>query len=191
MIVPRIVLICCEGSKTEKLYFEFIIKLYRTTATRTIEVLGKKGQDFHIIDACAAERKKYSKELAEEEADIETWAVCDNDNNINYTDLKKYAESKNIKLAFSQPCFEAYLIQHFAQSKETDKTRLQKELSRKAGQPYNKGNLDWLKALLRDKPKLIKEAIANSDRRNNRLKSPFLTVQNLTRRLIDLEPGKK
>jgi phage anti-repressor protein len=50
-----------------------------------------------------------------------------------------------------------------------------------------KGNLDWLEKLLIDKPKLIDAAVINSNQRSRQSEEPFLTVQDLTKRLKELE----
>jgi hypothetical protein len=187
MNVPRIILICCEGLKTEPQYFEFISKLYKVSAIK-IKILSKKGQDFSLVDACVRERKSLANEYEVDLDDIETWAVCDDDNKIDYTELANYAKAKNIEIAFSRPCFEAYLLQHFEQSNEKDKKSLYNLLSKKADQPYAKGNITWLTNILDNEPKLVDSAILNSNQRQKKLKSPFLTVQRLTERIRDLEP---
>ena len=51
----------------------------------------------------------------------------------------------------------------------------------------DKANLSWLEQMLIDKPKLVDVAVTNSDRRRNRVHSPFLTVQDLTKRLKEMK----
>ena len=84
-----------------------------------------------------------------------------------------------------------FLIQHFEQSKETNAANIIKrieEYMQELGfsQEYDKANLDWLEEVLDQKPKLVEVAITNSDQRLKQTSSPFITVQNLVRRLREI-----
>ena len=191
----RAILICCEG-KTAKSYFEVISDIFRISFATAIEIVGEKGMYKSLIDKTVAERQKYAqeKDLAIEE--IESWAVCDCDKMpIKYHELKDYAESFNVKLAFAKPQFEAYLVQHFAQSKTTKKDELCKmltEFSKRYGydKKYvkDKANLSWLYQAILDDQNIVDIAITNSKLRNKPLDPVFLTVQDLTAFLVSLEP---
>jgi hypothetical protein len=193
--MARILLIYCEG-KTEKLYFEILAKrIFRIPMYVRVDIYGEKGQHKALVDRAAAARSMLANDEGLNESEIECWAVCDDDNMpYSYKELLEHAEQNNVYLAFSRPQFESYLLQHFEQSKATKKKDLFSGLSKYKkpidGEGYNesaKGNLDWLEKLLIDKPKLIDAAIINSNQRSRQSEEPFLTVQDLTKRLKELE----
>ena len=192
---PRFILICCEG-KTEKEYFDIITDVFRVTLARTVIIVGEKGQHKYLIDQTINERNTLAEQLEVDVSEVECWAVCDHDKmSIRYSELKKYATTNNIELAFSKPQFEAYLIQHFERSKEVKKESLYAKLSEISAifgeeKPYedNKSNLKWLQKAVLDNPKLVEIAIINSKIRDKSAMSLFLTVHKLTEYLISLEP---
>lgn len=112
----------------------------------------------------------------------------------SYTELKRYADERSVNLAFSAPQFEMYLLQHFEQSGETDKHEVFRKLSeyRKlyGGEgDYDddtKADLGWMAAAIDRQPKIIKAVMVNSEIRSRTTKRPFLTVQNLTKRIMEL-----
>ena len=55
-----------------------------------------------------------------------------------------------------------------------------------SGPSYNKTNLDWFDKMIDEEPAKVKQAIINSDKLDNHTKPPFLTVQKLTARLLEL-----
>ena len=190
-----VLLIYCEG-KTEKLYFEILLKrIFRIPMYVRVDVYGEKGQHKALIDRVSAARLELANEEGLEEDGIECWAVCDDDTMpFTYKELLTYAEENDVNLAFSRPQFESYLLQHFEQSRAAKKRDLFDGLSKYKepvdGELYDdssKSDLDWLETLLLDKPKLVDMAITNSDQRGRQSEQPFLTVQNLTKRLKQLE----
>lgn len=188
---PRAILICSEG-KTEKLYFDIITRVFDVSPATSIKILGELGQLKRLIDRCSNERAKLTREFDLPENEIEAWAICDDDKRkITYTNLLKYANSKNIKLAYSRPQFESYLLQHFEQSKDLKRSVIFTKLTKYMNDngfngKYDKGRLDWLEKEILINPKIVDIAIVNSDCRNNRTDNPFLTVQRLTERLKNL-----
>jgi hypothetical protein len=182
---PGMLLILCEGV-TEKLYFDSLIRHKRIYMV-PVQVFGKKGQHKALIKKCVAERKKQAKKFKLIENDIEVWAVCDCDKmKIKYQYLSRYSKEKNVKLAFSNPQFETYLIQHFeAKRTKNRKSVLISELEKYLDKKYDKGNLSWFDEMIDKDPKKLKFAISNSKKLKNHTKPPFLTVQKLTVRLLE------
>lgn len=187
--MSRVMLICCEG-KTEELYFKILRdRVYRIPGYIKIAIQGEKGQHKALVDRVVEARK----ELAESEQigvdEIECWAVCDDDGmKMQYGTLEAYAEERGVHVAFSRPQFESYLLQHFEQSKSIKQDELYGRLTAIKNDggfdgEYDKSDLDWLEKTLIDKPKLVDVAITNSDQRSKRSASPFLTAQELTKRL--------
>lgn len=192
---PRILLIFCEG-KTEEEYFNILLDFYRPPAYVEVAIYGQKGQHISLIDKAAAHRDELLHDDTElSEADIECWAVCDEDQMpCSYTDLLAYADQQDVHLAFSAPQFEMYLLQHFEQSGESDRAAVFHKLSsyRKkygsVGEYDNdtKADLSWMYEAIDRQPKIVKMAIVNSNLRNRTTKRPFLTVQELTERIVDI-----
>ena len=182
---PRMLLILCEGG-TEKRYFDSLVQHKRIRMV-PIEVFGRKGQHKALIDKCVSKRKEKTKEYELIESEIEVWAVCDCDKKkINYLKLLQYSESKNVKLAFSNPQFETYLLQHFeAKGTKKRKEELILELEKHLHKKYNKNDLSWFDEMIDKDPKIIEVAISNSNKLGNHTRPPFLTIQKLTERLLE------
>ncbi len=186
--MARIVLICCEG-KTEREYFDSLVKrVFRIPAYVDIRIEGEKGQHKALVDRVIGLRSELAQTEHVSEEEIECWAVCDDDRmRLTYAELRQYAQARGVKLAFSRPQFESFLLQHFEPARETKPDRLYEKLgayARSHGEEdYQKSDLRWLTSALSDKPKLINTALANADQRVNESSSPFFTVQDLVRRL--------
>lgn len=186
---PRALLILCEG-KTEELYFRSVIRHKRVNKVLSrVEVIGCQGQHRALVRRCVGARKSLARELGPgiSENDIEVWAVCDRDAmREKYQKLLNYAKSKGVNLAFSDPQFETYLIQHFELKKTTNKSgELLAELEGYLGEEYKKGELGWFDGMVDQNPAVLDFAISNAEQLGNHTKPPFLTVQKLTRRLIE------
>ncbi len=183
-MATRAILILCEGI-TEKIYFDSVIRNKRIAK---VKVLGKQGQHKALIKKCIERRKFTAGELGIDEKDIEVWAVCDQDGlKIGYQKLLNFARQNSVRLAFSNPQFETYLVQHFEYKRIiTKREQLEKELSQYLGMIYDKTDLGWFDKMIDEEPAKIKQAIANSNKLDNHTKPPFLTVQKLTARLLRL-----
>jgi hypothetical protein len=195
MPAPRLILICCEG-KTEKAYFDIIKDVFRAPYYTDVEIIGEKGQHKALIDRTVIERTRLADKMEVDETDIVTWAVCDDDGmSLSYTKLLNYAERNSVNLAFSKPQFEAYLVQHFEQSKKTTREVLFATLTEHRNKYGGEGSYDdgtkadlrWLGNAISDSPKLAAIAITNSNQRTKQTQLPFLTVQHLTEYLLSIE----
>ena len=187
--IPKVILILCEG-ETEKIYFNLVIKHRRPMVA--IEVFGRQGQYESLVKACIEKRKQKIEEYGFDEDDIEAWAVCDRDGlkKKQVRKLWRYADSNNINLAFSDPQFETYLVQHFHCTRiNKKKDELEVFLSSLIGEEYNKVDLSWLDKKIDERLVILDQAIENSSKLDNRTKTPFLTVHKLTKRIVYLERG--
>lgn len=187
--MPRIMLICCEG-KTEELYFKILRdRVYRIPGYIKIDIQGEKGQHKALVDRTVAARAVLAESEEVPEEDIDCWAVCDDDGmRISFSELERYAADSNVSLAFAKSQFESYLLQHFEQSKLIDQQELYDQLTKHKRDlgyegEYEKGDLGWLEQTLIDKPKFVDVAITNSEQRGKSSSAPFLTTQNLTKRV--------
>jgi len=194
---PRLILICCEGT-TEELYFNAVIDARRIPGALVPPAESFNGSKHKaLIDICAQKRANTSSDPKYDipEDEIEVWAVFDKDDwSHGFTSLERYAANKNIRLAYSDPQFETYLLQHLSQDgsrkcgDELEHYLAQKMDDAGHGSAYDKSNLDWLKKLIDDRPRTLEMAIANANLRSNRTRSPFLTTHKLTERLLEFEP---
>lgn len=101
--LPRILLIVCEG-KTEKAYFDILSDIFRSPRFVKVVVYGQQGQHLALIDNAVTKRGELCKELERPEEEVECWAVCDEDQMpCSYSKLEHYAESLEVRLAFSAP----------------------------------------------------------------------------------------
>ncbi len=196
---PELILICCEGN-TEAAYFSILKKRFRLPTF--IKVIPdsdteycRLGQHEHLIDMSNKKRMEYADEFSIQPKHIEVWAVCDRDNyKDSFTKLDNYATSQDVLLAFSDPQFENYLLQHFSLNKSTNKkAALETELSnlilsaKPQYAPYCKGNLDWLDEMLDEKHSIVNIAVKNANVFSNHTKQPFFTVQKLVERLLSIQ----
>ena len=196
---PELILIVCEG-KTEPIYFSILKKRFRLPTYIKIlpDIEAEKyiplGQHEKLIDNAQSIRNEYAKESAIKEENIETWAVCDRDNyKDSFTKLKNYATERKIKLAFSDPQFENYLLQHFSLSNSSSVgDQVEEELSEKIieHEPwfglYRKNDLSWLDEMIDKKHAIVKTAAINATNFSNHTKKPFFTIQELILRLLEL-----
>ncbi len=162
-----------------------------------IEVVGGKGQHERLIDKALIERNKLATKLDISPEDIEVWAVCDRDVMVRtLAVLESYAKKKGVRLAFSDPRFEIFLLQHLTASatNETGKgleALITKELHKLGiNTRYDKTNLVWLSKLLDNDPQRVELAIRNSRRINNPKNTPYTNLHILLLRLLEFEVGR-
>lgn len=117
IVEPRTrVLICCEGEVTEPSYLNGLKRELRIRLVH-IEVVPGGANPKTLVD-CAVEKKQEAAREARREKDDnlkydEVWCVFDVDAHEHIPDAKLKADANNIKLAFSNPCFELWLLLHF------------------------------------------------------------------------------
>jgi hypothetical protein len=105
-----VVLIVCEGSKTEPLYLGGLQRLHRLSSAN-IEIVPSPGQDpLSIVDHAA--------KMARTEDFDRTFCVFDRDGHAGYDQaLRRIAELNsgggNMTAITSWPCFEMWLLLHF------------------------------------------------------------------------------
>lgn len=110
----RIMHIICEGTKTEPYYFSSYIDCFANEKAKVIEIPScKKNTPVQLVDE-AVQRKK-SKDTSPDDV---FWVVYDREGVGKYSnELHAKAWSKaianNINIAFSNICFELWILQHF------------------------------------------------------------------------------
>jgi len=126
-INPTIVIVC-EGKNTEPAYFNLFKTRYVNVNVEIPDKKsygknkGKKTDPLSLVQK-AKEYKRYKYEIREEDGDM-VWCVFDVDINYNTDNpiqsrideinkAKTLANSKNITLGISNPCFELWYLMHF------------------------------------------------------------------------------
>lgn len=193
---PELLLIVCEG-KTESLYFSILQKRFRLPSWVKIipEPEGANytlGQHESLIKKAAGKKEDYVKELGCDLENIEVWAVCDRDDyNDSFTKLKQCAEENGVKLAFSDPQFENFLLQHFSDNKSRKRgNEVEQELTEHIRECdpdfgiYKKSDLTWLDNMVDHKHDLVRVAVSNASNHDKHCNQPFFTVQKLVSRLL-------
>ncbi len=184
------ILIYCEG-ETEQIYFNILKRVFRTPYVQ-IEAVDCHKQHQALIKSAVERKNEFCKENDIDESVVEVWAVCDRDDYAGqFAKLKEYADKLAVKLAFSDPQFENFLLQHFSRSNNADHgkkvERAMAEAMHNDGieSDYCKTDLQWLEDKLLVKMSIIKMAIANADIRNKPSVKPFFTIQNLVREIVN------
>ena len=103
------VLIVCEGSRTEPLYFGEIASRYRLN-TANIKVIGS-GADSRTVVREA--RKERDRERRRGEKYDRVYCVFDRDEHATFQEACNEARASGLQLTRSWPCFEFWLRLHF------------------------------------------------------------------------------
>lgn len=106
--------ILCEGSKTEPYYIKSYIDMYANDKAKIIQIPPtRKNTPVQLVDEAVLLKK--SKSTSE---DDEFWVVYDRESVAKYSHslhAKAWdkARANNINIAFSNVCFELWILQHF------------------------------------------------------------------------------
>jgi hypothetical protein len=101
------IVVFCEGEVTEATYLEELGRLYRS---HRIEVHPKPNGRNAPINLVLAAKAARAKSV---ENDDEFWAVFDRDQHHGIPEAFQIAKDSGVKIAFSNPCFEMWLLVHF------------------------------------------------------------------------------
>ncbi|MBK1989650.1 RloB domain-containing protein [Sphaerospermopsis aphanizomenoides BCCUSP55] len=116
--ITQKILIACEGSKTEPIYFNSIRNDLRSPTLEIIVLPHQKKTDpGNIIERLIEERQQMKNEKRWTTNDA-AWAVFDGDEHIerskeNWQKAINRANSQKINLAITNPCFELWYLIHF------------------------------------------------------------------------------
>jgi hypothetical protein len=179
-----------EGKNTETDYFKEMGRKFRNTVV-DIEIIGGAGVPLTIAEkaveaALSTRRGKRRQSYAKND---EFWAVFDRDQHPNVPEAISHCKNADINVAFSNPCFEVWLILHFQDYDRPDHHHdVQRHLETICG------DYDRTKRKTTDCRKLMQFIIQAENRaekqfgrRNEegrgQLHPPFTTVYELTRRI--------
>jgi len=187
-----LVVLFCEGEKTEPVYFRAI---NRHWGNRIVLQFPHCGTDPKGIVSAAADAKKRSKrnKKSDPNEEIEAiWCVFDRDQHLLVQEALQQADDNQIPVAFSNPCFELWLLLHF----QDQTAHLQRDgVSRLCANfmtNYTKGpDMDMLLPSLSDAEQRAR-TLCNRQTTNNLPRcNPWTDVHELVeamRRLSDSQP---
>ena len=139
------VIIVCEGSKTEKNYFEAIRKDLRLTTVQ-IAVYHPNGTNPRlIVDSARQKRQEQINDKTWNGQKDTAWAVYDgvehfNNNSADWHEAINIARDHKINLAITNPSFEFYYLLHFQdQTGWLERDAVKKLLTDKWITDYDKG----------------------------------------------------
>ena len=103
------VLIVCEGSKTEPLYFQ-ALKDRSRLSTANVEITGSGSDPSSLVNKAKSLRDEEKRRGDQYDA---VYCVFDRDQHAHFNTASNEALSAKLKLARSWPCFEFWLLLHF------------------------------------------------------------------------------
>lgn len=123
---PR-VLVVCEGEITEPHYFQDLRREWRSHLNL---VACGAGVPLTVVETAIAKRDRASEEARRKRDHNlvfdEVWCVFDQDEHPNVCEAFELAQRSHLKVAFSNPCFELWLLLHFQdQRSHLERGRLQ------------------------------------------------------------------
>lgn len=137
----RIVLICCEGAKTEPAYIEALRRELRLSSVHIEIVPGDVcGSSPKSIVSWAVEHRKA---LRKDWPDTVAWCAFDRDSHPKLSDALCRARDNNILVAFSNPSFELWLLLHFEFSTALIDRRAALRRLRTHVKDYEKGRIQY------------------------------------------------
>lgn len=107
-----IILIVCEGAKTERYYFNDLKSRLRLPSAQ-IHILDTKNKSapINVVKSAIKERGKENRVTPDH-----TWCVIDCDKHSSLDEALKLAKDNEIHIAFSSPCFEFWYLLHYDDS---------------------------------------------------------------------------
>lgn len=184
--------ILTEGKNTEPEYFRELQRIVEKNIIR-LDLVPAAGAPVTIANLAKAQQSK-SRELGRHgkkrsfAQQDETWVAFDRDEHPNIDEAIQICKNAKVGVAFSNPCFELWLILHLADfDKVVDRHKLQAECEKICpGYDKAKGKKADVRAIV----PCIEEAEKRAERQHIRrmkegkvLQPPFTTVYELTRRI--------
>ncbi|HED6586664.1 TPA: RloB domain-containing protein [Campylobacter coli] len=102
----EIILIVCEGEKTEKNYLNQLKDFFRLCNVSINIISSKNPSPLQVV--------KFAKEKSEEYFYNKIYCVFDKDTHSNFNEAKQKCEQCNFEAIISNPCFEFWILLHFA-----------------------------------------------------------------------------
>ncbi len=113
----KLIILICEGSKTEINYFQSIFNS-NSQNLRFYSLKCYQPQDYSplgIVNQCIFEIDN-AKINKIKKSDFSVWAIFDRDNHSGLEMSFQKAKSKNIKIIYSSICFEYWILLHYSRT---------------------------------------------------------------------------
>ncbi|MGV9361971.1 RloB family protein [Amycolatopsis sp. NPDC003731] len=110
------ILIVTEGSVTEPQYFQGLAKHYKATGVEVcgLKVVGDgRGDPLKVVER-ANQESENGRLLGRRTGYSSIWCVMDVDTHANLEEAVREAKRRRYNLAISNPCFELWLVWHYA-----------------------------------------------------------------------------
>lgn len=135
------ILIVCEGKKTEKFYFESLIRYERLSSTQISIISGKHPAPTFVVNTAIEKMQKTDRPFSK------VYCVIDRDEHGDFIDAQQLAKKNDIELIVSYPSFEYWYVCHFKfyrtyLTKSKDCEELLKKIWKDVFQQEYKKNLD-------------------------------------------------
>lgn len=124
------ILIFCEGS-TEVCYFDMLNKKYRATRHVDVRAIDTQGKQGEAMVKYLLHQLKMNPNYKHKQYDS-IFAIFDKDNlpDKNIIDAHKLAQQNDIKIIFSNECFDLWLLKHYKRiSGHTNRQSIYKQLT--------------------------------------------------------------
>jgi len=167
-------LIVTEGTVTEPVYFEYLLKELELSRVWVKVIPGKASDPQHVIQTAKELSNKQKEKADRGQLGVQeprkfdhTWAVVDTDVAVRekfWNDVCQFAEGKAVSLAHSTPCFEFWLLLHFELTTRgdlLDGTSAKAAVKEKLGQDYSTNEETTRKAistLIKSWPSAVRNA---------------------------------
>jgi hypothetical protein len=174
----------CEGKNTEPDYFQAVAKKYDQALIEL--VFQNVGTDAKTISNNAIQKYSEIKSCKSLSENDKVWVVFDRDANENVINCVNNCKKKRVGVAFSNPCFELWLILHFEDfDKPLDRHKVQSHLEKLiAGYDRKKGktaNWDQIMEFVEVAENRAEKQMANRiSEGGNIMTPPNTTVYKLT-----------
>lgn len=192
----KIVYIFTEGEETEPNYFECKKKEIRSSNVK-IKIKGVGHNTVSLVDYAKEFVAIMDIKIDSSMGGDECWVVFDKDNyNADFDRAISVAESAGFKVAYSNECFELWLLLHFnfidaAIGRKEYKEKLDEKINKINGQDYQKNSKNMYELIAH----LEKDAIRNAKKllethkgvQSALKRNPSTTVHSLVERLNALK----
>lgn len=107
------IIVVCEGANTEPNYLKDFARFYSNRLVK-LDIIGGAGVPLTLVDRAIEAKARLPRRSSYEKGDV-VWVVFDRDEHPRVEESRAKAAANGIEVAFSNPCFELWLILHFRQ----------------------------------------------------------------------------
>lgn len=169
----RRIFVVCEGTVTEREYFDQLGRDYRQSVQ--VVIADESGVPKTVVNIAVA---------AKEDASLawdEVWAVFDRDEHVGVDEAMSIAEQAGVSVAFSNPCFELWALLHFEEQRaHIERHAAQKALTRHMPEYEKSLDLEKLSSRYEEAVSRARMLVRLAVEDGNPHKNPTTTVFKLT-----------